>query len=276
MANITASDVAKLRQMTGAGMMDCKQALTESEGDFDAAIDILRKKGQKVAGKRADREAHEGAVLAAISADRTFAALTVLNCETDFVAKNEDFVKFARFILDTAVENRPANLEELKALPYKNVTIAEEVMNQTGVIGEKIELSVYEMIHAEDVAAYIHQGNKLASIAGFSKKVADVQVSKDVVMQIASMAPIAVDKDQVTQKVIDKEIEIGKDLAIQEGKPADMAEKIARGRLEKFFKESTLNNQQFIKDSKISVKEYLISKDKDLKITEFRRFTLSE
>jgi elongation factor Ts len=276
MANITASDVAKLRQMTGAGMMDCKQALTESDGDFEVAVDILRKKGQKVAGKRADREAREGAVLAKVSADRKFAVLTVLNCETDFVAKNEDFVKFARFIIDTAIEKRPANIDELKALPFNKITIADEIMNQTGVIGEKIDLSVYEFIKAEDSVAYIHPGNKLASIAGFSKKVADEQTAKDVVMQIASMAPIAVDKEQVSQKVIDKEIEIGKELAIQEGKPADMAEKIAQGRLGKFFKESTLNNQQFIKDNKITVKEYLVSKDKDLKVTEFRRFTLNE
>jgi elongation factor Ts len=273
MANISASDVAKLRKMTGAGMMDCKNALTESDGDFDQAIDILRKKGQKVAGKRADREASEGAVLAGKSADGKRAAIISLNCETDFVAKNEDFVKFAQDILNVAVEQNPANMEELLTLDVNGVKISEEIINQTGVIGEKIELGYYDKIEAESVSAYIHMGNKLASIAGFTKTI-DEAAGKDIVMQIAAMNPVAVDQGDVPQEVIDKEIEIGKELAVQEGKPADLAEKIAVGRLNKFFKESTLLNQQWVKDSKKTIKDFLKSVDAEVKVTEFKRFSI--
>lgn len=274
MANITAKDVAKLRQMTGAGMMDCKKALTEAEGDFDAAIDILRKKGQKVAGKRADREATEGAVIAKISDDNKKAALIVLNCETDFVAKNEDFVKFAVEISETAISSGAGNLDELKAAKLQSgSTIADELINQTGVIGEKIDLSYFEFIEAEQVVAYIHPGNKLASIVGFNKT-AEAEVGKDVVMQIAAMNPVAIDKNDVPQEVINKEIEIGKEQAIQEGKPADLAEKIAVGKLNKFYKESTLMNQQWVKDNKKTIAEFLKGEDKDLKVTAFKRFSL--
>ncbi len=274
MTKISASDVAKLRKMTGSGMMDCKNALTESEGDFDQAIDILRKKGQKVAGKRADRDASEGAVLAKNSADGKRAAIISLNCETDFVAKNDDFVKFANQILDIAVEKNPAALEELLNFELNGVKISDEIINQTGVIGEKVELSYYDKIEGESVSSYIHTGNKLASIAGFSKAI-DENTSKDIVMQIAAMSPVAVDKDDVPQNVIDKEIEIGKDLAIQEGKPADLAEKIAVGRLNKFFKENTLLNQQWVKNNKMTIRDFLKEVDGDVKVVGFKRHSIS-
>ena len=271
MAKISASDVAKLRKMTGSGMMDCKNALTESNGDFDEAVDILRKKGQKVAGKRADRDASEGAVLSKESIDGKRAVIISLNCETDFVAKNDDFVKFANQILEIATEKNPENLEALLKEDFNGTTISEEIINQTGVIGEKVELAYYDKVEGESVATYIHMGNKLASIAGFNKAV-DENVGKDVVMQIAAMSPIALDKDQVSQQVIDKEIEIGKELAIQEGKPADLAEKISMGRLNKFFKENTLLNQQWVKDNKKTIKDFLKDADAELKITGFKRF----
>jgi len=271
---IKAADVAKLRNMTGAGMMDCKKALTETDGDFEAAVDLLRKKGQKVASKRADREASEGAVLAGVSSDNKTASLVVVNCETDFVAKNDDFVKFAKSILDIALENRPASIDNLKGLEVNGTKISDEITNQTGVIGEKIDLSGFESISAEHVVAYIHQGNQLASIVGFNQAGIDNQVARDVAMQIASMNPIALDKDDIPKEVIDKEIEIGKDQAIQEGKPADLAEKIAMGRLNKFYKESTLLNQQFVKDNKLSIKEYLNQASNGLTVTAFKRVSL--
>ena len=271
---IKAADVAKLRNMTGAGMMDCKNALTETDGDFDAAVDLLRKNGQKVASKRADRDATEGAVLAGVSLDNKTASLVVVNCETDFVAKNDDFVKFAKSILDIALENKPASIDELKDSEVNGKKIADEIINQTGVIGEKIDLSGFETITAEHVVAYIHQGNQLATIVGFNQAGIDNQVARDVAMQIASMNPVAIDKEGIPQEVITKEIEIGKELAIQEGKPADMAEKIAMGRLNKFYKESTLLNQQFVKDNKISIKEYLNQASNGLTVTAFKRFSL--
>jgi elongation factor Ts len=274
MTKISAKDVAKLRKMTGAGMMDCKKALIETNGNFEEAIDTLRKKGQKVAGKRADRDATEGAVLAKTSNDSKRAAMVVLNCETDFVAKNEDFVKFTQQILDVAVEKNPSNLEELKQLEVNGAKISDEVINQTGVIGEKIELSHYDKIEAEHTAVYIHPGNKLVSIAGFNKSGFEIQAAKDVVMQIAAMSPVAVDKSDVSQQIIDKEIEIGKEQAIQEGKPEELAEKISIGKLNKFFKDSTLLNQQFIKNNKQTVRDYLKVTDKDLIVTGFKRYSL--
>ncbi len=275
MAEIKAADVAKLRNMTGAGMMDCKQALTEANGDFELAVDVLRKKGQKVANKRADRSATEGAVISGTTNDKKNGSLIVLNCETDFVAKNEDFVKFAHSILNVALAKNPANLEELLSLDLNGTKISDEITNQIGVIGEKLDLSYFEKVSAEYVVSYIHPGNKLAAIAGFNQASIDAQVAKDVVMQIAAMNPIAIDKGDVPQSVIDKEIEIGKDLAIQEGKPEDMAEKIALGRLNKFYKESTLLNQQFVKDNKLTIGEYLSSSAKGLTVTAFKRFTLT-
>lgn len=273
---ITAADVNKLRQMTGAGMMDCKQALSEANGDFDAAIDILRKKGQKVAAKRADRDANEGLVIAKTTADATRGVLVCVNCETDFVAKNADFAAMAERMATIALEKNVGTIDALKALPYDSngLSIAEKLIEQTGVIGEKIDISACHEVKAPFVLAYNHPGNKVASIVGLNK-VGFEAAAKDVAMQVAAMAPVAVNKETVPQSVIDKEIEIGKELAIQEGKPAEMAEKIAMGRLNKFFKESTLLAQEFIKDNKLSVEQYLKTADKELTVTDFKRHSLT-
>jgi len=273
---ITAADVNKLRQITGAGMMDCKNALIEANGDFDLAIDVLRKQGQKVAAKRADRDASEGLVIAKTSADGTRGVLVCVNCETDFVAKNSDFIAMAERLATIALEKGVGSIEGLKAAAFDSngLTIAEKLIEQTGVIGEKIEVSACSEVKAAFVYAYNHPGNKVASIVGLNK-VGFETAAKDVAMQIAAMGPIALNKESVPQNVIDKEIEIGKDLAIQEGKPADMAEKIALGRLNKFFKESTLLAQEFIKDNKLTVDQYLKAQDKDLTATDFKRHSLT-
>jgi len=271
---ITAADVGKLRKMTGAGMMDCKKALTEADGDFDKAIEIIRKKGQSVANKRADRDATEGVVLAKVSEDGKSGAVVVLNCETDFVAKNESFVDITRSILDVAVENLPADLDALKALELNGSTIKDLVIEQVGVIGEKIELSYYGKISAETVVAYIHQGNKLATLVGFNQAGFDVQIGKDVAMQVAAMNPVAVSRDAVPADVKEKELEIGKEMARNEGKPEAMLDKIAQGRLNKYFKENVLLEQAFVKDNKTTIAKHLQGVDKDLTVTEFIRFSL--
>jgi len=274
---ITAADVNKLRKQTGAGMMDCKKALVEANGDFEDAVDFLRKQGQKVAAKRSDRDASEGAVLARTSSDGKLGAIIMLNCETDFVAQNSDFVKFAENILDAAISKKPADLEALKALPYMDsgLTIAEKITEQTGVIGEKVELSSFDTVEADKVVAYIHPGNRLASVVGLNKDGNYDDLGRDIAMQVAAMAPVAVDKEGVPQDVIDREIEVGKEQAIQEGKPAEMADKIALGRLNKFYQENTLLNQSFIKDNKKSIKQYLGDTEKGLSVTSFKRFSLS-
>ena len=272
--NITAADVNKLRKQTGAGMMDCKSALTEANGDFEVAVDILRKKGQKVAAKRSDRDATEGVVIAKTVNAGKKGVVIMLNCETDFVAKNADFNSFVENILNIAIEKNPATLEDLKKLPYNSdITINDKIIEQTGVIGEKLDLSVYEVINAETVVAYNHPGNRLSSIVGLNKSNFE-EMARDVAMQIAAMAPIAIDKDGVTKDTIDREIEIGKELAIQEGKPVEMAEKISLGRLNKFFQENTLLNQQYVKDGKLTIKQYLSQGDKDLTVTAFKRISV--
>ncbi len=273
---ITAADVNKLRQITGAGMMDCKQALTEANGDVDGAIDILRKKGQKVAAKRADRDASEGQVIAKTSADGKRGVLVCTNCETDFVAKNADFAGMADRITAIALEKGADSIEALKGCAYDSngLTVAEKLIEQTGVIGEKIEVSACHALAGEFVYAYNHPGNKVASMVALNKAGFET-AAKDVAMQVAAMGPIALNKETTPQSVIDKELEIGKELAIQEGKPADMAEKIAVGRLNKFFKESTLLAQEFIKDNKLNVEQYLKSVDKDLTCTGFKRHSLT-
>ena len=275
MAQISASDVSKLRKSTGAGMMDCKNALQEADGDFDKATDILRKKGQKLASKRADREASEGVVLAKTADDGKIGIMIALNCETDFVAKNEDFVKFAYRIADKALEETPSDLEGLKKLTLDSKSISDLVIDQIGVIGEKLELSYFEKVEAENVTAYIHPGNKLATLVGLNQEGIDVQVGKDVAMQVAAMNPVSLNQDDVPQNIIDKELEIGKELALKEGKPENIVEKIALGKLNKYFKENTLLNQNFIKESKMSVKQYLQGVDKELDVTSFKRFTLN-
>lgn len=274
---ITASMVNELRQKTNAGMMDCKNALVEADGDFEKAIDILRKKGQKIAAKREDRDATEGVVLAKAAANGKLGALIVLNCETDFVAKNDKFVGVANKMLDLALENQPATLDAFKALTFgEGLTISEKIIEQTGVIGEKIDLSEFTLISAEEVIVYNHPGNRLASIIGLNKageKV--VEAGREIAMQIAAMAPVALTRDEIPQATIDRELEIGKDLAIQEGKPVEMADKIAQGRLNKFFKESALLEQEYMNDNKLSVAQYLTGVEKDLTITSFRRIALS-
>lgn len=275
MGQIKAADVAKLRKTTGAGMMDCKNALTEVDGDFEAAIDLLRKKGQKVANKRADRDATEGAVLSLVSDDRKTGIVVVLNCETDFVAKNEDFVAFVKKIGTIALENKAANADAVKALPFDDSTVGEEIISQIGVIGEKLDLSGYALVEADTVVGYIHPGNKLASIAGFNVPDFDDQTGKDVVMQIAAMAPVAIDKEDVSEAIIAKEIEIGKEQAIAEGKPAQLAEKIAMGKLNKFYKDNTLMQQQFVKNNKITVSEHVKATNKDAKVIVMKRFSLN-
>jgi len=276
---ITAAEVNKLRQMTGAGMMDCKKALEESNGDYEKATGIIRKKGQLVAAKRADREATEGVVLASVSADATFGALTVVCSETDFVAKNDSFIQFAKSINDLAIAQKPASLEAFKQLKLNNLTVDEALLEKVGVIGEKIDLVIYYKLEAAQIIAYIHPGNKLATMVGFSKKLSDLQVGKDIAMQVAAMNAVAVDKDVVPAEVVAKEKEIALEQTRLDkknvGKPDNILEKITEGKLEKFFKENTLLNQEFIKDSKLTVRQYLQSIDKDLKVTGFVRYTLN-
>ncbi|MCW3083442.1 MAG: Elongation factor Ts [Bacteroidetes bacterium] len=272
---ITAADVNKLRQMTGAGMMDCKKALTEADGDFEKAIDELRKKGQKVAANRSDRDAKEGLVVAGVTADNKRGVVFAVNCETDFVAKNADFGKFVNNILDIAIAKNPKTADELKAMAYdNNITIADKLIEQTGVIGEKIELSKYEVIEAPFVIAYNHPGNQLANIVGFTSAAVNADVAKDVAMQVAAMAPVAVDKDGVDADTLQREIEVGKEQARQEGKPEEMLEKIAMGKLNKFYKESTLLNQEFIKDNKKTIAQYLNESEKGLSVNAFKRIAL--
>jgi len=272
---ITAQQVNELRKITGAGMMDCKNALVECEGDLENAIDVLRKKGQKVAAKRADREAGEGVVLAKVSDDRKFVAAVMINCETDFVAINADFISYVQSVLDVAVKNRAADTAALNALTLNGRTVEESVLDQTGVIGEKIKLGHYEVVEADSVYAYIHPGNRIASIAGFNQTGDNLNdAGKDVVMQIAAMSPIALDKGDISQEMIDREIEVGKEQAREEGKPEAMLEKIAMGKLNKFYKENTLVNQSFIKDTKQTVAQYLNSVEKGLTVTAFRRLAL--
>jgi elongation factor Ts len=270
-ATITAADVNKLRQMTGAGMMDCKKALAEAEGDFEKAIDNLRKKGQKVAANRADREAKEGYILASTNADATKGYLVAVSCETDFVAKNQDFVTFVESILNVAKTNNPSDVEALKALPLDGVTVNDKIFDMVGKIGEKIELTRYEMIEAPKVVAYNHPGNRLASMVGLSSANAPEATGKDVAMQIAAMNPVAVDKGDVDASTIERELEIAKDVIRQEGKPEEMVEKIAAGKLNKFYQENTLLNQDFIKEDKKTVRQYLDGIEKGLTVNMFKR-----
>ncbi len=275
---ITASDVNKLRQQTGAGMMDCKNALVEADGDFEAAVDILRKKGQKIAAKRGDNDAKEGVIIAQSSVDGKSGVILGLNCETDFVAKNDGYVAMVQSLVDIALEKLPATVEELKALPFDaRLSVEEKIIEQVGVVGEKLDLSVYSVINGNFVAAYNHPGNQLATLVGLSSSsAADIaEAGRQVAMQIAAMNPIAIDKNGVDARTIEREIEVGKDLAIQEGKSADMAEKIALGRLNKFFQENTLLSQAFVRDNKMTVEQFLNSTEKDLTVTDFKRFSLS-
>ncbi len=273
---ITAQDVNKLRQMTGAGMMDCKKALTEANGDFDAAIDILRKKGQKVSASRADRDATEGSVFVKTNADTTEGILIALNCETDFVGKNEEFLALGNAILDVAFSTNPATKEDLMKEKIGSLTVEEKITELIGKIGEKIEISEYVRVNGEAVVPYIHAGNKLGvlvALKGVNGK--DVlEAGKDVGMQIAAMNPVAVDKDGVDATIVEKELEIGKEQALAEGKPANIVDKIAEGKLQKFYKDNTLLNQQFVKDNAITVAKYLDGVTSGLTVTEFKRVSI--
>ncbi len=274
---ITASDVNKLRQQTGAGMMDCKNALVESNGDFEAAVDILRKKGQKIAAKRGDNEAREGLIIAQSTNDGKAGVIVTLNCETDFVAKNDGYKNLVQSIVDIALEKLPSSVDDLKALPYDaKLSVDEKIIEQVGVIGEKLDLSNYAVIKADKVVAYNHPGNQLATLVALNSGSDVVEdAGRQVAMQVAAMNPIAINKDGVDARTIEREIEIGKELAIQEGKPSDMAEKIAMGRLNKFFQENTLLSQQFVRDNKLTVEQFLSSTESGLTILDFKRFSLS-
>ena len=273
MANITAAEVNKLRQATGAGMMDCKKALVEAEGNFDTAIEILRKKGQKVAANRADRESSEGAVIATVNSDNTKGVIVSLNCETDFVAKNDSFVQFAQDLADLALET--SSKEELLGKEYKGITVQEKLTEQTGVIGEKIEIGDFRTLEAPFVGSYIHAGNKIAVLTGLSAKTVNAEeVAKNVSMQAAAMNPVALNEAGVDQSIVEKEIEIAKDQLRQEGKPEEMLDNIAKGKIKRFFKDNTLVNQDFIKDSKMSVAEYVKSEDANLQVVAFERVAL--
>jgi elongation factor Ts len=275
MSTISAQDVKNLREMTGAGMMDCKAALSEANGDVEKAIEILRLKGQKLSIKRADREAKEGVVQALVSADGTKGVVIRLSSETDFVAKNEDFINLAKEFAQIALDKFPAGLEQLLALPYQNITIGEKVNEQVGIIGEKIELADYQKIEAPQVVSYVHMGNKAGVIVGLNLPDAQYKdAGRDVAMQVAAMKPVALNKDAVDASIVEKEIEIGKELARQEGKPEEMLEKIALGKLNKFFKDNTLLAQAFVKDNSLSVEAYLKSINKDLTVTGFKHVKL--
>ncbi|HAC22884.1 MAG: translation elongation factor Ts [Tannerellaceae bacterium] len=270
---VTMADITKLRKMTGAGMMDCKNALNEANGDFDAAMEIIRKKGQAIAAKRSDREASEGCVLAASNGD--FAAIVALKCETDFVAKNGDFVALAQSILDAAMANRPTSTEALLALEVNGQVISSLITDRIGVTGEKMEIGFYEFVNAATTVAYIHPGNMLATIVGFNQEGVESQVARDVAMQVAAMNPVAVSKEEVPAEVIEKELAFGREKAREAGKPENLIERIAEGGLNKFFQENTLLSQAFIKDSKQTVEQYLKSQNKDLTVVAFKRVTLN-
>jgi elongation factor Ts len=276
MINITAADVNKLRQMSGAGMMDCKKALQETECDFDKAIDYLRKKGQKVAAKRADRDANEGIVISKTNEDHTYAGLIMINCETDFVGKTDDFKKFAHDLLDLCITNRPAGIRAITAMKLNELTVEEKLNEMLGKTGEKIQIAHYEFLEAPFVSSYNHHGNRLATLLGLNKKDTGntAEIAHELAMQVAAMNPIAIDKDDVSRETIDREVEIGKEQARQEGKPEEMLEKIATGKLGKFFKDNTLLNQDFVRDTKKTVRQFLAENDKDLRVTGFKRLML--
>lgn len=273
---ITASLVNELRKKTGAGMMDCKKALVEAEGDMENAIDLLRKKGQKVAAKRGDNEINEGLVIAKIFDNNKTGVILSLSCETDFVAKNSDYYEFVESLVNVAAEKKPTSIEAFNNEKFDDkLTVAEKITEQIGVIGEKLEVTNLNVISAESVVAYNHPGNQIASLVGMTKDTDQaIEAGKQVAMQIAAMAPIALNKDGIDQATIDRELEIGKELAIQEGKPAEMADKIAQGRLGKFFKENTLLSQAFLKDNKKTVEQFLKETDAGLTVKEFKRIAL--
>ena len=271
--NITASEVNKLRQSTGAGMMDCKNALVESKGDFDKALDILRKKGQKVAANRADKESSEGVVLAKVNNENTSGIIISLNCETDFVAKNKNYIKLANEIACLALNHE--SLDSILTSDYNGMSVNDKLTEQTGIIGEKIELKEFKRIDDSYVGYYIHAGNKIASLVSLSQKVENAEeLSKNIAMQVAAMNPISLDENHLDQKIIEKEIEIAKEQLRQEGKPESMLDNIAKGKLKRFFKDNTLLNQAYIKENKISVNSYIKSISPSIEVNSFARVSL--
>lgn len=273
---ITAADVNKLRQQTGAGMMDCRKALVESEGDFEKAIDYLRKKGQKVAANRSDREAKEGVVVAMANPDGNYGIVITISSETDFVSKNEDFIKFANEVALIALHNMPSDIDAMKALPMGGATVGEKLLEMVAKIGEKIDVTRYEQVNADTVVPYIHGNYRIGVLVGLNKAESEaiIGAGKDVAMQIAAMNPLAVDESGISEEMIAREKAIAVDQIVAEGKPADMAEKIAAGKMGKFFKENTLLPQAFVKDNGKSVADYLKSVDSGLTVTTFRRVAI--
>ncbi|MDR9400836.1 MAG: translation elongation factor Ts [Psychroflexus sp.] len=273
MGKISAADVKKLRTQTGAGMMDCKKALTETDGDFEKAIEVLRKKGQKVAAKRADRESTEGVTIARVSDDHKKGIVISLNCETDFVAKNDDFVKLATELADLALQVNTK--DELMSSSFGEISVSDKLTEQTGVIGEKLEIGDYRVLNAEYVGHYIHANNKIAVVAGLSKAIDDAaEAAKEVAMQAAAMNPLALNEHEIPKDVVEKEIEIAKDTLRKEGKPEAMLDKIAEGKLKRYFKDNTLVNMAYIKDNKQTLTDFIKSYDKDIEITGFERVSL--
>ncbi|VXB18428.1 Elongation factor Ts [Flavobacterium sp. 9AF] len=273
MATITAADVNKLRTITGAGMMDCKKALVEADGDFDLAIENLRKKGQKVAANRSDRESTEGAAIAVVNADKTAGVVITLNCETDFVGKNESFIKLATDLANQALNY--ATKEELLASDFNGITVAEKLIEQTGVIGEKIEIGSFERLEGAFVGSYIHAGNKIAVLTSLSANVEGAEeAARNVSMQAAAMNPIALNEAGVDAAIIEKEIEIAKEQLRAEGKPEAMLDNISKGKIQRFYKDNTLVNQDYIKDNSMNVASYVKSVSGDLTVTGFKRVAL--
>lgn len=271
---VTMADISHLRKMSGAGMMDCKKALEEAGGDFDKAMEIIRKKGQAVAAKRSDREASEGCVLAADKGE--FAALVALKCETDFVAKNGEFIALTQEILNVAMDKKPATKEDLLAAPLSDGrSIQEHITDRIGVTGEKMELGAYEFVNGASTISYIHPGNKLATVVAFNQADVEHQMARDVAMQVAAMNPVSVRPEEVPENIINQELEIARDKARQAGKPENLLDRIAQGALQKYYKENTLLQQEFVKDAKLSIEQYLHTANKELTVVAFKRFTLN-
>ncbi|MDA1182008.1 MAG: translation elongation factor Ts [Bacteroidetes bacterium] len=274
--NISATEVNKLRQMTGAGMMDCKSALIETQGDFDAAVDFLRKKGAKISAKRADRDANEGAVISIVNEARSLGAIIELNCETDFVAKNEGFVSLARGIAGLALENKPESIDALKALSLNGISVSDRLMEEVAKIGEKIDISKYELIEGKNIVSYIHGANRMGVLVELNNIPSDANFTagKDIAMQIAAMSPVAINRESVDARTIERELAVGREQALAEGKPEAMIERIANGKLEKFYKDSTLLAQDYVKDGSMTVEKYLASVEPGLTVNRFKRIQL--
>ncbi|HLR00532.1 MAG TPA: translation elongation factor Ts [Sphingobacterium sp.] len=272
---ISASEVNKLRQQTGAGMMDCKKALVEANGDFDAAVDYLRKKGAKVAASRQDRESNEGVIIAKATADGKNGVMIEVNCETDFVAKNADFIAFAESLADAALEQEVKDIDSAKNMEVNGSKVSDLLLDQTGKIGEKIDISNIEYVSSERVVPYIHGNYRIGVLVCLSQDGENVEdAGKDVAMQIAAMNPLAIDKSGIDQAIIDRELEIAKEQIRAEGKPENLLEKIAQGKLNRFFKDNTLLQQDFVKDSSKNVSQFLDSVSKGLTVTDFKRLQL--